>query len=141
MGTHLVARASEIAPGERKIVQVEGRSIGVFNIGGEYFALRNVCPHQGAPLCLGQLTGTALPSRPGEYRWAREGEILVCPWHAWEFDVRTGRSVFNPHLTRVKAYDVSVERRGEAPALEGTDAQGVDTFALSVADGAVLLHL
>src|SRR5690606_38390105 len=94
---HVVARASEIPPGERLIVDVAGRSIGVFNVRGSFYALRNRCPHQAAPLCRGAVKGTALPGKPGEYHWGREGEILRCPWHGWEFDILTGQSVFNPH--------------------------------------------
>ena len=134
MATHPVARVSELPPGERKIVEVEGRSIGVFNVGGSYHALRNVCPHQGAPLCLGSLGGTTLESAPGEYVWGREGEILRCPWHGWEFDVRTGRSVFNPHRTRVKRYEVSVGGDRE-------EEESVETYPVSEADGYVLLHV
>jgi nitrite reductase/ring-hydroxylating ferredoxin subunit len=137
MGAHVVARARELPPGARKIVEVEGRSIGVFNVGGRYHALRNTCPHQGAPLCLGTVTGTAAPSKPGEYAWVREGEILVCPWHGWEFDITTGRSVFDPWGTRVRSYDVSVEPAGQT---RGDDV-GVETYRISVEDGLVLLHV
>jgi 3-phenylpropionate/trans-cinnamate dioxygenase ferredoxin subunit len=112
MATHVVAPAAEIPPGSRRIVEVEGRSIGVFNVGGTFHALRNACPHQGAPLCEGSVQGTALPSRPGEHRWARDGEILRCPWHGWEFDVTTGRSLFEPRATRVKCYEVTVAHDG-----------------------------
>jgi nitrite reductase/ring-hydroxylating ferredoxin subunit len=135
MPTHPVARASEIPPGERRIVEVEGRSIGVFNVAGRFYALRNTCPHQGAPLCQGSLGGTAAPSRPGEYVWERESEILTCPWHGWEFDVTTGRSVFNPHRMRVGSYEVTVEPPGDE------EDPGVPTFPVSVDDGVVLLHL
>ena len=128
MATHVVAPAAELPPGSRRIVEVEGRSIGVFNVGGAFYALRNTCPHQGAPLCEGSVQGTALPSRPGEHRWARDGEILRCPWHGWEFDLTTGRSIFNPHRTRVKRYEVTVD-------------PGVETYSTSVQDGVVLLHL
>ena len=64
MASHVVAEAGEIPPGGRKIVEVEGRSIGIFNVGGEYLAVRNRCPHQGGPLCLGTLVGASTrPSR------------------------------------------------------------------------------
>jgi nitrite reductase/ring-hydroxylating ferredoxin subunit len=132
MATHVVGKVAELPPGERRIVEVEGRSIGVFNVHGRYFALRNTCPHQGAPLCRGAIKGVAEPSRPGEYLWAREGEILRCPWHGWEFDITTGRSIFNPHKTRVRSYEVTVSQNGD---------EGVETFPLSVEDGLVLLHL
>ena len=110
MGRHVVARMSELPPGQRKIVEAEGRSIGVFNVHGRFYALRNSCPHQAAPLCRGAIKGMAMPGKPGEYSWAREGEILRCPWHGWEFDVTTGRSWHDPARTRVRAYETTVER-------------------------------
>ena len=136
MSVHVVARVGELPPGERKIVEVEGRSIGVFNVHGDYYALRNACPHQGAPLCLGSVSGTPAPSAPGEYKWERQGEILVCPWHGWEFDLKTGRSVFDPHRTRVRSYEVSVAATDGA---EGVD--GVETYPVSVEGELVLLHV
>jgi 3-phenylpropionate/trans-cinnamate dioxygenase ferredoxin subunit len=91
------------------IVEIAGRSIGVFNIHGRFYAVRNSCPHQGAELCRGRMVGLAIASRPGEIRYEREGEILRCPWHGWEFDLATGRSVVDPHRTRVKSYPVEIE--------------------------------
>lgn len=109
MSKHIVATVSEIPPGQRKLVEVEGRSIGVFNINGEFFALRNSCPHQGGALCTGRLTGFLTASAPGNYTYTRRGEILRCPWHGWEFDVKTGQSWWDPARTRVRSYQVSVE--------------------------------
>jgi nitrite reductase/ring-hydroxylating ferredoxin subunit len=106
---HVVAHVAEIPPGERLIVSVAGRSIGVFNVSGRFYAVRNSCPHQGGELCRGSLVGLATAERPGEIRYSREGEILKCPWHGWEFDLATGRSVFDPNRTRVKSYPVEVE--------------------------------
>ncbi len=140
MGRHVVGRVTELPPGERTIVEAEGRSIGVFNVHGRFFALRNSCPHQAAPLCLGPIKGMTLPSRPGEYVWARDGEILRCPWHGWEFDITTGRSIFNPHKTRVKTYEVTVETDGDGPA-PGIDAESVETYPVTVEDGLVVLHV
>jgi nitrite reductase/ring-hydroxylating ferredoxin subunit len=118
----VVARAEEIAPGERKLVTIGGRSIGVFNIGGEYYALRNRCPHQGGPLCEGIQFASVRASAPGE-RYARgdEGAIIRCPWHGWEFDVRTGRSWFDPERTRVRSYRAKVVAGAE---LEPADGRG-----------------
>jgi nitrite reductase/ring-hydroxylating ferredoxin subunit len=113
LAKHIVATVDEIPPGERKIVEVAGRSIGVFNLGGEYFALRNLCPHAGGPLCEGVLSGFVQARVPGEYSYVRRGEILRCPWHAWEFDVKTGQSWFDPAKTRVRTYDVTVEPGGD----------------------------
>jgi 3-phenylpropionate/trans-cinnamate dioxygenase ferredoxin subunit len=133
MGRHIVCRVSELPPGERRIVEAEGRSIGVFNVKGAYYALRNRCPHQAAPLCLGAIKGMTLPSKPNEYIWAREGEILRCPWHGWEFDITTGTSIFNPHRVRVRTYEVTVE-----PAEED---ESVETYPVTVEDGLVILHV
>ena len=116
MARYVVATVDEIPPGGRKVVEVAGRSIGVFNVGGEFFALRNRCPHQGGPLCLGRLGGFVTASAPGEYEYSRAGEILQCPWHGWEFDLRTGQSWFDPARTRVARYQVTVEPVEPAPA-------------------------
>jgi nitrite reductase (NADH) small subunit len=134
---HVVGTVAEIGPGQRKIVDVEGISIGVFNVGGMFYALRNRCPHQGAPLCLGSLKGTTLPSPPGEYVWARDGEILRCHWHGWEFDVTNGRSIFNPHRVRVRSYEVTVE----AGVPLGEEDPAVETFPVTVDADQVILHL
>jgi 3-phenylpropionate/trans-cinnamate dioxygenase ferredoxin subunit len=109
MAGHRVARVRDLPPGERVIVQIGSRSIGVFNVGGEFFALRNACPHQGGPLCEGQVLAAIRAPGPGEYEHGRPGDIVRCPWHAWEFDVRTGRSWFDPERTRVRSYPAHVE--------------------------------
>ena len=111
MAEHVVATLGEIPPGGRKITEVEGRSIGVFNLDGKFFALLNRCPHQGGPLCLGQQSGLRQARVPGEYSYSRIGEIVRCPWHGWEFDLKTGRSWFDPVRTRVRSYRVRVQAR------------------------------
>ena len=118
MARYVVAEAGEIPPGGRKIVEVAGRSIGIFNLGGEFFALRNRCPHQGGPLCEGKTWGLAQARVPGEIEYVRPGEILTCAWHGWEFDIRTGQSWCAPERLRVRRYEVSVEP-GEAIATAG----------------------
>jgi nitrite reductase/ring-hydroxylating ferredoxin subunit len=110
---YVVGRVEEIPPGGRKIVTVAGRSIGIFNVNGAFFALRNRCPHQGGPLCEGALWGMLQARVPGELEYTRAGEILTCAWHGWEFDIRTGQSWCDPERLRVRRYDVSVEP-GEA---------------------------
>ncbi len=76
---YIVARVGEIPPGARRIIALEGRSIGVFNVHGRYVAVRNVCPHELAPVCLGHLGGTTLPSAPGEWNWGREVRSWPAP--------------------------------------------------------------
>jgi 3-phenylpropionate/trans-cinnamate dioxygenase ferredoxin subunit len=109
MTRHIVANVRDLPPGERLIVEIAGRSIGVFNVAGHFYAVKNSCPHQGGPLCQGRTVGLAVAELPGEIAYHREGEILRCPWHGWEFDLATGRSVVDPARSRVKSYPVAVE--------------------------------
>lgn len=102
-----VARAEEIAPGECRIVEIKRHSVGIFNVNGEFVAVLNFCPHELAPVCRGPVSGTTLSSPPGEYRWSRDGEILSCPWHGWEFDLLTGESIADPRV-RVRRYPTEV---------------------------------
>ena len=103
---YVVASADEIPPGGRKIAVVAGRAIGVFNVDGEYYAVRNRCPHQGAALCEGRLWGSLAAPVPGEYEYDARGFILACPFHGWEFDIRTGQSWCDPERLRVASYPV-----------------------------------
>ena len=109
MAKHVVAAVGEIPPGTRKLAQLNGRAIVVFNLGGEFFALNNRCPHRGGSLCQGKQTGLVQSSEPGEYQYTRKGEIIRCPWHGWEFDIRTGQSWCDPTRVRVRHYPVSVQ--------------------------------
>ena len=109
MPKYKVATVEEIPIGARKIVTIAGRSIGVFNVDGEFYALRNTCPHQGGPLCEGRVTGFLQSQVPGEYEYTRRGEILKCPWHGWEYDIKTGQSWVDPVKAWVRTYPVSVE--------------------------------
>ncbi|MDB5085934.1 MAG: Rieske [2Fe-2S] iron-sulfur protein [Bacilli bacterium] len=135
MGSHRVVKTADLPVGKRQIVYLEGRSIGVFNVNGTYCAIRNSCPHQGAPLCLGTVTGMTLPSlptHPGEYLYGREGEILRCPWHGWEFDLTNGKSIYDPNKCLVKSYEVTVEPE-ESP--------GIETFPVTLEKGWVVVHI
>ncbi|TBL72377.1 Rieske (2Fe-2S) protein [Paenibacillus thalictri] len=109
MSRYLVGVVSELPPGSKKIVEAGGRSVGVYNINGQYYAIRNLCPHQSAALCAGITTSFVTSTGPGEYCFEMEGEIVRCPWHFWEFDIKTGQMVVDPK-TRTKTYDVTVEK-------------------------------
>jgi 3-phenylpropionate/trans-cinnamate dioxygenase ferredoxin subunit len=118
-GRSLDAGPSDLAPGERRIITEGSLSIGVFHVGKRYFAIRNFCPHEAAQLCRGKLTGTTLPvDTPGNYEWGREGMILRCPWHGWEFDLETGCHLADPSC-RVRTYPV-VEKSGRLYVEIGT---------------------
>lgn len=112
-GQHIVAELDEIPPGHRKIVTIGGREIGIFNVNGKLYAIRNRCPHQGGPLCKGTIGGFVTSSAPGEYRFERPGEMLRCPWHQWEYDITTGQSWFDPARVRTRKYSVRVSSGAE----------------------------
>ena len=121
MAKHIIGTVDEIPPGERKLVTVAGREIGIFNIRGEFYALRNRCPHQGGALCKGRVSGFVTASVPGEYEYTRKGEILRCPWHGWEYDIKTGQSWVDPASVRVRSYDVEIT--------PGTEIKGAEALA------------
>jgi NAD(P)H-dependent nitrite reductase small subunit len=76
-----VARVEDFRPGEGRIVVAEGRRLALFNDGGEFFAIDDTCPHQGASLAAGLL---------------HAGRV-ICPWHSWVFELRTGRCPRDSH--------------------------------------------
>jgi 3-phenylpropionate/trans-cinnamate dioxygenase ferredoxin subunit len=106
----VVCTVDELPPGTRRTVTVDGRSIAVFNVAGLLYAVRNVCPHQGAELCRGTVGGTMIPSDPYVYEYGLDGRVLRCPWHGWEFDLATGEKLFDPaSRARVRTYEARVE--------------------------------
>ena len=113
MARHVVAVVGEIPPGSRKVVEAAGRQIVVFNLDGEFFALLDRCPHQGCRLSVGMLCGEVESTVPGEYRYGRQGEMLRCAWHQWQFDIRTGKSWFDPRRTKVRAFPTHIESGAE----------------------------
>ena len=76
----VVATEAEIPNGQRKIIQVDSLSIGVFHHDGQWYAVRNSCIHRGGPVATGKL----------------EGDILTCPWHGFQFNLRTAVCVADP---------------------------------------------
>ncbi len=87
-----IGNTSELKPGENKVVNVNDTEIALFNIDGEFFAIDNICPHKGGPLGEGSI----------------EGDVVVCPWHGWRFNVKTGVSPVVPTV-KVPKYNVKVE--------------------------------
>lgn len=117
-GRLVICAASELEPGQKRIVTDPemGASIGVFNINGEFFALKNVCPHYGAPLCQGSVHGTHRPSPVFTYRPDLQGRVLRCPWHGWEFDIVTGKGLYDAN-SRVATYACEVNDDGDLVVL------------------------
>ena len=94
-----VASRSDIPDGTGKTVQAGGQQIALFNLGGKYYAIGGTCKHRGGPLAEGEIDGTT----------------VICPWHAWEYDVTNGRNLDDPNVTvgcfavRVEGEDILVE--------------------------------
>ena len=87
---HYVLSAAELDPGERVVIEREGREIGVFNVDGAFYAVGNYCPHMGGPCAEGLVSGMFDADDEGRVTFERDGEILCCPWHGWQFDLKTG---------------------------------------------------
>jgi nitrite reductase/ring-hydroxylating ferredoxin subunit len=99
--------ARRAAAGPKKLVDVGKFGVGVYNVCGSLYAIVNYCSHEGAPLCLGLIGGTneSAPEEPD--RRVRDGQIVRCPWHNWEFDVTTGKNIADSRR-RVRTYQVDV---------------------------------
>jgi nitrite reductase (NADH) small subunit len=125
MARVVVGKVSEIPPGERKIVvPFRGRAgIGVFNVAGKFYAVRNICPHKNGPLCTGELSGRVTTDGPPSIRGTTLavdglGEVLRCPWHQWAFEISTGRCLVDPNR-RVATYPVKVDGEDVVVEYEG----------------------
>ena len=111
-----VARVTDVASfgeGTKKVVRVGEVEVGVFRIDGNFYAWRNICPHQGGPVCQGRLFKRVVEVMDDDRRFVRrdydaDGIHIVCPWHGSEFDVRTGRHAGTPKLA-LTPVDVFVE--------------------------------
>jgi nitrite reductase/ring-hydroxylating ferredoxin subunit len=89
---HRTISAATLAPGACTEVIVDGRPVALFNVEGRIYATGNICLHRGGPLGQGMLTG----------------HEVMCPWHAWSWDVRTGENTANNAL-KIPSYEVKVE--------------------------------
>jgi nitrite reductase (NADH) small subunit/3-phenylpropionate/trans-cinnamate dioxygenase ferredoxin subunit len=91
-GFEVVALAEDVPPGTGRAVEVEGRAVALFNVGGTFYAIDGTCLHRGGPVGEGDL----------------EDEIVTCPWHGWQYDVTTGRNVMDPDIGLAQ-YEVEIE--------------------------------
>ncbi|MEA2485283.1 MAG: nitrite reductase small subunit [Actinomycetota bacterium] len=105
---HAVGRVEEVRREGCRRVEAGGRRIAVLSVGDAFFAVRDRCPHKGASLCEGTVGGTFVASAPQEYLYGKENMVLRCPWHGWEFDLETGRSLLEPDSVGVQIYRVTV---------------------------------
>lgn len=94
-----MCRAVELAPGAGRLIEIDGKAIALFNVDGSFHAIEDHCLHAGGPLHEGHL----------------EGQIVMCPWHGWRFDVANGACDMNPKVSLrcypVRVRDGSVEVR------------------------------
>ena len=104
-----MCRVEDIPEGAGRAFDVGGRSVAIFRANGELFAYRNVCPHMYAPICFGRVSGTMLPSEPGQYVYGLDNQVVRCPWHNWEFDLRTGKSLFTGDRRRLGPVALTVD--------------------------------
>jgi nitrite reductase (NADH) small subunit len=105
----VVGTPADFPEGTHRVVTVDGREVGVFNIGGRLYGLANRCAHQGGPLCEARrTTGTITAEAPDfKPRWTMEGEVIACPWHGLEYHVPTGQCLAFPRI-HIRRYDVTV---------------------------------
>ena len=87
-----VGQVTDLPAGEGRVVDAEGKALALFNVDGVFYALDNACSHRGGPLGEGEI----------------EGAVVVCPWHAWRWDVKTGANVNNPAV-RMACFPVSLD--------------------------------
>ena len=109
MTEYVIGRRDEFPTGRGVAVQAGRLTVAIFRVGDEFFALNNRCPHRGGSLYHGIQTGLVESREPGRYAYSRKGEMVKCPWHGWEFDMRTGQSWCDPARVRARRYAVSVE--------------------------------
>ena len=110
MREYVVGRVEELPPGARRIVRASKLEIGVFNVGGRFFALPNHCFHQGGPLCEGNIGATVRATAASGWKpeWVEDGEIIACPWHGLEFNITTGRCLAR-RRGKLRLFPVRVE--------------------------------
>ena len=87
-----VCDKDDLQEGKGRVVNVKGKQIALFNVNGEFYAIDNKCIHAGGPLGDGKLSS----------------DVVMCPWHGWEYNVKDGSTVFNSNL-KVNTYNVKVE--------------------------------
>jgi nitrite reductase (NADH) small subunit len=110
MARHVVGPVADFPAGSHRVVSLGKLHVGIFNVGGEFHALPNICPHQFGPLCAGPVSGAMVCPSSANFTWAyaQDGEIVTCPWHGIEFEIATGRCLSSSRL-KVRPYPLTVE--------------------------------
>lgn len=97
-----IADVNDLAPGDRLVVEIDGRWIALFNIDGEFYAIADICTHDDGPLAEGELYD----------------HVIECPRHGATFDVRTGEVLSFPAITPIPSYEVKIDGDDVLVALE-----------------------
>jgi nitrite reductase (NADH) small subunit len=95
MAEHPIGHVSDFKDGDKKVFIVDGIEVGIFQLGGTFYAWRNICPHQGGPVCQGRIFRRVVQDVDAEgkvhgRRYNENIRHIVCPWHGGEFDIRSG---------------------------------------------------
>ncbi|QDI92092.1 Rieske (2Fe-2S) protein [Salicibibacter halophilus] len=107
----VVGQIQDLSPGEMMEAKFDGRPVVICRASdGEFHAFTNLCPHQGAPLSKGKLCGAPEPAdHVGEYNYLREGDILRCPWHGREFDIKNHGRMLVKDKQKLREYKLFIE--------------------------------
>jgi 3-phenylpropionate/trans-cinnamate dioxygenase ferredoxin subunit len=102
-----VGGSSDFAVARMQFADLDGRDVGIIRLrSGELRAIMNRCPHKGAPICKGMVGGVWESSGPGDITHDQSREVLVCPWHGFEFDLKTGKEVFWNRPASLRMYSI-----------------------------------
>lgn len=113
MKRHVVCHSEELPPGEMRSFSLGRRTLVIVRtLEGEYYAIGGTCPHQGAALSMGQVEKMWISDEVGQARSSEDRIVVVCPWHNFEFDLKTGRNPCDPERLRVQTYRIE-EDEGE----------------------------
>ena len=101
----------DLPVGKFKIIDMDGKEVGLLRFAdGEVHAVRNMCPHKVAPICRGHLGGTWPPSEPGELKYCKDGEMLVCRRAmVGNSTFASGKELYQDQPARLLKYDVAIE--------------------------------
>jgi nitrite reductase/ring-hydroxylating ferredoxin subunit len=106
---HRIGSVEDVRREGCRIVDVDGKPVGVISVGEEFFAVSDRCPHMGASMCAGSLGGTFVAAGAHELVYGMDDRVIRCPWHGWEFDLESGRSLLEPKRVGLKTYRVTQE--------------------------------
>jgi nitrite reductase/ring-hydroxylating ferredoxin subunit len=104
-----VCPLQDLPDGAMRSFRVEGRELLLVRNGDRIYALRDICPHQGARLSDGMITCQRISGSVGEYRLDGDNCLIRCPWHNWEFKLADGAAIHDPTRVRVSAYQTCVD--------------------------------